>query len=187
MYAFLFLVFLTFSEEKNEFLKIKEFSLDELIIKAKIDNIDKKMIEFYEKEKGQICELNQEDIMGEQKEFFYDGIFYSGIVDAKNKPQGTWKIKSGTYECYENDKYLFISTYQKIYENKVDKYNIMFLPKENIYYLGVRLIIDGNLYDRNYILLENEVIKIEKNPYTFNEDKFILRILKENKYQEISY
>ncbi|MCP1225899.1 hypothetical protein [Sebaldella sp. S0638] len=150
------------------------------------EKIDKQIIKFYEKNRILKCNFDINEKL-RKVELIYDGIFYSGIVDAKNKPQGTWKIKSGTYECYENDKYLFISTYQKIYENKVDKYNIMFLPKENIYYLGVRLIIDGNLYDRNYILLENEVIKIKKNPYTFNEDKFILRILKENKYQEISY
>lgn len=187
MYIYLFLIFLTFSEEELDFLKVKKIPLEELNINTKMDDIDRKMIEFYQKEKGQSCSIAQEDIIGKQKEFFYDGLFYSGKVDIENKPTGIWEINSNSYECYETDKYLFISKNKKIYENKLNKYNITFLPDENLSYLEVVFMINQKVNVRNYILKEGKVIKIEKNPYAFNDEKFILKRLKENDYQEFSY
>lgn len=187
MCIYLFLIFFTFSEEELDFLKVKEIPLEELNINTKMDDIDRKMIEFYQKEKEQSCSIAQEDIIGKQKEFFYDGLFYSGKVDIENKPKGIWEINSSSYECYETDKYLFISKNKKIYENKLNKYNITFLPDENISYLEVVFTINQKVNVRNYILKEGKVIKIEKNPYVFNDEKFILKRLKENDYQEFSY
>ena len=82
---------------------------------------------------------------------------------------------------------MFISKNKKIYENKLNKYNITFLPDENISYLEVVFTINQKVNVRNYILKEGKFIKIEKNPYVFNDEKFILKRLKENDYQEFSY
>ena len=49
MYIYLFLIFLTFSEEELDFLKVKKIPLEELNINTKMGDIDRKMIEFYQK------------------------------------------------------------------------------------------------------------------------------------------
>ena len=189
-----FMIFSNFENLENK-NNITRFKIDNEIIsnlfdeKSELDKIDTKLLEFFYTYENKKCDYNLDENNNRIISLFIDGKYYSGHVRGvyTNIPYGKWSIDSQTYECYGDNMYILNGKEKRIFENLEGMYKLFIPENEKYFFLTVKMSLLGKNYERSYIIEKDKIGKIKESSYLYFDDKIILNILVEGKYQKLDF
>lgn len=147
-------------------------------IKLSESKINKELLDFYKNRSTYNCAINLNKNT-KKVDLYYEGNHYIGEIDENNNPYGEWD-NYFFKECYLENVEIFKKTDSLTYKSE-DGYFDETRKQDGIINVYIEKKIENVIYSREYIIKENKIVKIFKNPiYTKKSWNSIKNILKSN-------